>query len=53
MILCGVEALFPEKSITPIERGGEGAEGGGDGGEGIGEMGETGSQNKLHPRGRL
>lgn len=47
MILCGVEALFPEKSITPIERGGE------DGGEGIGEMGETGSQNKLHPRGRL
>lgn len=27
MILCGVEALFPEKSITPIERGGEGAEG--------------------------
>lgn len=27
VILCGVEALFPEKSITPIERGGEGAEG--------------------------
>lgn len=28
MILCGVEALFPEKSITPIERGGEDGGGG-------------------------